>query len=68
MVEPPPARRHETSTLTTEDVTVADGLPVEDDEVTEPEVAEVAADESYRPDWWSRTTGRAAAPPNRWRS
>ncbi len=43
----------ETSTLTTEDVTVADGLPVEDDEVTEPEVAEVAADESYRPDWWS---------------
>ena len=46
----------ETSTLTTEDVTVADGLPVEDTVMAtepEPEAAEVVADESYRPDWWS---------------
>lgn len=40
----------EASTLTMEDITIADGLPVEDDEVTEPK-PEVA--DSYQPSWWS---------------
>lgn len=44
----------ETSTLTMEDVTVADGLPVEDTE-PEPEAAkeEIADNSSDKPSWWS---------------